>query len=153
MISSEMFAPHESINRLASTLENKMEVINALHWRIATNYYLTSINVKLNCMRVKAVIFIISLLLLAGTAVAVGNPDTITVETNKQWIPANNIDQSTITVTVTNTTTSPGPVSGVLVTLAINDSVYGTLSATVLTTDASGKASSTFNGQKVVRHR
>jgi hypothetical protein len=98
-------------------------------------------------MRAKAGILIIfiSFLFLVATVEAAGIPDTVTVTTNKPWIVANTIDQSTITVTVENTTSPDnGPVSGVPVTLVLNDSIYGTLSPATVTTDASGKASSTF---------
>lgn len=97
-------------------------------------------------MRAKAGMFIIIVLLfLVGTVAAVGNPDTVIVTTDKPWIVANNVDQSIITVTVTNTTfLYNGPVSGVPVNLAVNDTIYGTLSTTTVTTDSSGKASSTF---------
>ena len=101
-------------------------------------------------MRANAGILIfICLLFLVGTVGAVvGIPDTVTVTTNKPWIVANNVDTSTIIVTVMNTTTTPtdysGPVQGVTVNLVVNDTVYGTLSPTPVTTDVSGKASSTF---------
>jgi hypothetical protein len=98
-------------------------------------------------MRVNAGIRIfIGLMVLVGTVGAVGMPDTVTVETDKQWIVANNVDQSTITVTVMNTTPGPnsGGVSGVPVTLTISDSIYGTLSATTVTTDSAGEAFSTL---------
>ena len=49
-------------------------------------------------------LLIIGLLFLIGTVSAVGIPDTLTVTTDKAWIIANNVDQSTITVKVTNTT-------------------------------------------------
>ena len=92
------------------------------------------------------IFIVISLLFLVGIVGAVGIPDTVTITTDNPWIIANNVDQSTITVTVLNTTISNnGPVSGAPVILTINDPVYGTLSATTVTTDASGKASSTFN--------
>jgi len=96
-------------------------------------------------MRANAGIFIIiCLLFLVGTVGAVGIPDTVTVSTNKPWIVANNVDTSTITVTVMNTTfPDNGPVQGVTVNLAV-DPLYGTLTPTTVTTDGSGKASSTF---------
>jgi len=98
-------------------------------------------------MRAKAGMFviIISLLFLIGTVgAAIGIPDTVIVTTNKAWIIANNIDQSTITVTVTNTTPGYSVASGITVNLAV-DPVYGTISPTTITTDLIGKASSTFN--------
>ena len=67
-------------------------------------------------MRAKAgILIIIGLMFLVGTVTAVGIPDTLTVTTDKAWIIANNVDQSTITVKVTNTT-SPynGNVQGVI---------------------------------------
>lgn len=71
-----------------------------------------------------------------GTVGAVGIPDTVTVTTSKDWVVANNADQSTITITVSNTTPGyNGRVPGVTVNLAVNSS-YGTLSpATVITND------------------
>jgi len=85
----------------------------------------------------------ISLLVLVGTVAAVGNPDTVIVTSDKTWIVANNVDQSSITVTVTNTTSDPGPVQGVPVTLVV-DPLYGTLSPATVITNAAGMASSTF---------
>ena len=96
-------------------------------------------------MRANAgILLIIGLMFLAGTVSAVGIPDTLTVTTDKPWIIANNVDQSTITVKVTNTT-SPhnGSVQGVTVNLEV-DPLYGTLSPIQVTTNLSGMASSTF---------
>jgi hypothetical protein len=96
-------------------------------------------------MRANAgILLIICLLFLIGTVAAVGIPDTLIVTTDKPWIIANNVDQSTITVKVTNTT-SPynGDVQGVTVNLEV-DPLYGTLSPTQVTTNLSGMASSTF---------
>jgi len=100
-------------------------------------------------MRVQAgILIIIGMMLLVGlVGAAVGVPDTIVVTTDKQWIVANNLDQSTITVTVTNTTTTPtdfsGDVQGVTVNLAVDDT-YGTISPITVTTNESGKATSIF---------
>jgi len=95
-------------------------------------------------MRVKpGILLIVGLLFLAGTVAAVGIPDTLTVTTDKPWIIANNLDQSTITVKVTNTTSDPGPVQGVIVNLEV-DPLYGNISPTQVTTNISGIASSTF---------
>jgi hypothetical protein len=96
-------------------------------------------------MRAEAkILSILCLLFLAGTVAAVGIPDTLTVTTDKPWIIANTVDQSTITVKVTNTT-SPydGDVQGVTVNLEV-DPLYGTLNPTQVTTNLSGMASSTF---------
>ena len=96
-------------------------------------------------MRANAgILLIIGLLFLIGTVSAVGIPDTLIVTTDKPWIIANNVDQSTITVKVTNTTTPyNGEVQGVTVILAV-DPLYGSLSPTIVTTDLNGLASSTF---------
>ncbi len=96
-------------------------------------------------MRANAgILLIIGLMFLAGTVAAVGIPDTLTVTTDKPWIIANNVDQSTITVKVTNTTSPDnGDVQGVTVNLEV-DPLYGTLSPIQVTTNLSGMASSTF---------
>jgi hypothetical protein len=96
-------------------------------------------------MRNNTGIFIfISLLYLVGTVLAVGIPDSITVATNKDWIVADNVDQSIITVTVTNTTQGyAGAVQGVTINLAV-DPQYGYLSSTSVTTDPYGMASGVF---------
>ncbi len=96
-------------------------------------------------MRANAgILLIIGLLFLAGTVSAVGIPDTLIVTTDKPWIIANNVDQSTITVKVTNTTSPDnGDVQGVTVNLEV-DPLYGTLSPIQVTTNLSGMASSTF---------
>jgi hypothetical protein len=96
-------------------------------------------------MRAIAGIFImISLLFLIGAVGAVGIPDTVFISTDKPWIVANNVDQSTITIRVENTTTDPGVVPGATVTLLINDTAYGTLDPASVTTGPSGTATSTF---------
>jgi hypothetical protein len=102
-------------------------------------------------MRAKAgILIIIGMMLLVGLVGAVGVPDTIVVTTDKQWIVANNLDQSTITVTVTNTTTTPtdfsGVVPGVTVNLAVDDT-SGTISPATVTTNSSGKATSIFKAK------
>jgi hypothetical protein len=96
-------------------------------------------------MRANAGFLIIGcLLFLIGTVAAVGIPDTLIVTTDKPWITANNVDQSTITVKVTNTTfPDNGDVQGITVNLEV-DPLYGTLSPIQVTTNLSGMASSTF---------
>jgi hypothetical protein len=75
---------------------------------------------------------------------AVGIPDTVIITTDKPWIIANNVDQSTITVTVTNTTfPNNGNVPGAIVKLEV-DSLYGNMSPIQVITNVSGMASSTF---------
>jgi hypothetical protein len=83
-------------------------------------------------------VIIITLLFLAGTAAA-GDASVINAP-NPDWVIANGVDQTTITVTVQNTTT--GPVNGATVTFAVNDSIYGTLSPLTVTTGPSGLATS-----------
>jgi len=70
-------------------------------------------------MRANAgILLIISVLFFVGTVGAVGIPDTVTVSTDKTWVTANNVDQSTITITVMNTTPGyTGAVPGVTVNL------------------------------------
>ena len=102
----------------------------------------------MNCMRANTGIFIlICLLFLVGTVGAAVVPDTVIVTTNKPWIIANNVDQSTVTVTVMNTTPSYSgqPLQEATVDLTVSDT-YGTLSTTPISTDSSGKGkvSSTF---------
>jgi hypothetical protein len=96
-------------------------------------------------MRAKAGIFIIIFLLfLVGMVEAVGIPDTVTVASDKPWILANNVDQSTITISVSNNTPGfSGFISNVPLTLTV-DPLYGTLNPITVTTDASGMATSTF---------
>jgi len=96
-------------------------------------------------MRANAgILLIISVLFFVGTVGAVGIPDTVTVSTDKTWVTANNVDQSTITITVMNTTPGyTGAVPGVTVNLAI-DPLYGVLSPATVTTNLSGMALSTF---------
>jgi hypothetical protein len=96
-------------------------------------------------MRANAgILLIISVLFFVGTVGAVGIPDTVTVSTDKTWVTANNVDQSTITITVMNTTPGyTGAVPGVTVNLAV-DPLYGMLSPATVTTNLSGMALSTF---------
>ncbi len=91
-----------------------------------------------------SILLIMSFMFLVGSVAAVGIPDTIIVTTNKPWIIANNVDQSTITIKVTNTTTDPGPVPNVTINLPVINPLYGTLGPLTVTTDSNGVASSTF---------
>ena len=98
-------------------------------------------------MRENAGIFIlICLLFLVGTVGAAVVPDTVIVTTNKPWIIANNVDQSTVTVTVMNTTPSYSgqPLQEATVDLTVSDT-YGTLSTTPIFTDSSGKGKTSSN--------
>jgi hypothetical protein len=94
-------------------------------------------------MRAKVAIFIV-LLYLVGTVAAVGIPDTILVTSSKNWIVANRVDQTTLTITVTNTTPGyNGPVEGKTLDLYV-DPLLGTISPIKVTTNQYGIASSTF---------
>jgi len=90
------------------------------------------------------ILLIMSLMFLVGSVAADRIPDTVNVTTNMPWIIANNVDQSTITIKVTNTTTDPGPVPNVTINVLAVNPLYGTISPLTVTTDSSGKASSTF---------
>jgi hypothetical protein len=95
-------------------------------------------------MRANAgILIIICLLFLVGTVAAL-IPDIVTISSDKSYLTANNVDQSTITVIVSNTTPGfAGPIQGATVTFSA-DPVYGTLTSTSGITDSSGKAISTF---------
>jgi hypothetical protein len=95
-------------------------------------------------MRAKAgILIIIGLLFLVGM-VSGHIPDTVTIISDKSYLTANNVDQSTITVWVWNTTTgSTIPITGAAVSFSV-DPVYGTLTPASRITDLSGKAISTF---------
>ena len=94
-------------------------------------------------MRANAVILIvIGLLLLVGTAAA-AVPDTVTITSNKNWIVANGVDQSIITVEVRNTTL--GTVPNANVAFSINNTLGTLSSAGGTTASPPGTASTTFN--------
>jgi len=71
-------------------------------------------------MRAYAGIFIIfSILFLVGT---VGAIDASVINPpSKDWVIANGVDQSTLTVNVQNTL---GPINGATVTFTVNNSIY-----------------------------
>ena len=95
-------------------------------------------------MRAYAGIFIIfSILFLVGT---VGAIDASVINPpSKDWVIANGVDQSTLTVNVQNTL---GPINGATVTFTVNNSVFGTMSPVTVTTGPSGLATSTFTVNK-----
>ncbi|MDO8872279.1 MAG: hypothetical protein Q7V05_06065 [Methanoregula sp.] len=94
-------------------------------------------------MRVNAEIFIIiCVLFLVGTA---GASDTSNISISKDWVIANGVDQSTITVNVQNTS---GPINGATVSFMVNNPVYGTMSPATVTTGPSGLVASTFTVNK-----
>ena len=115
-----------------------------MHRRLATNYNLISITSSLNCMRAYAgIVIIISLLFLVGT-VAAYIPDKITFTSNPEWLTANNIDQSTITVKITNQSNNL-LLSSSTVVFTITDASLGTMNPLSVTTNLNGEASSNFN--------
>ena len=90
------------------------------------------------------ILIIICLLFLVGTVAAVGIPDSVTINSSKSYLTANNVDQSTLTVIVSNTTTDPGPVMGAGVDFLVLNPALGTINPLHATTDINGKATSTF---------
>lgn len=98
------------------------------------------------CMRANAGIFIfILLLLLVGTAGAY-LPDKILFASNPEWVIANNVDQSTITVTIMNQSNNLR-LSGSSVTFNVTDPQFGTINPLTVTTDSNGVASSIFKAK------
>jgi hypothetical protein len=96
-------------------------------------------------MRAYAGIFvIITLLLLVGIVGALGIPDTLTITSDKSYLTANGVDQSTISVTVWNTTTYSGPVKGAAIIFSVLDPSLGTFTPVNVTSDINGKATSSF---------
>jgi hypothetical protein len=93
-------------------------------------------------MRAKAGILIITCLLLLVGTVAGHLPDTSTIATSNPWVIANGVDQTTITVMVSNL--SLGSMQGASVMFTIDNPIYGTITPVNTTSDASGKATSTF---------
>ena len=95
-------------------------------------------------MRAYAGIFIIfCILFLVGT---VGAIDASVINPpSKDWVIANGVDQSTITVNVQNNT---GSIDRATVTFTVNNSVFGTMSPVTVTTGSSGLATSTFTVNK-----
>jgi hypothetical protein len=97
-------------------------------------------------MRAKAGILInLCLLFLVGTA-AGHIPDTSTITTSNQWVIANSVDQTTITVIVSNS--SLGSMQGATVMFSIDNLIYGSMTPSTTISDASGVATSTFKVNK-----
>ncbi|MDD1696668.1 MAG: hypothetical protein LUQ54_07205, partial [Methanoregula sp.] len=76
-------------------------------------------------MRANAVILIVLGLLLLVGMVEAAMPDAITMSSSKNWVIANNVDQSIITVEVTNNSVG---VPNANVAFSINNTL-GTLSS------------------------
>jgi len=95
-------------------------------------------------MRVKAGIFIISLLFLVGTVAAAG-PFTITITSSKTYLTAGYTDnQAVISVNVKNSTTNAN-VAGAGVTFSVDDASLGTFqNPGPILTDSGGNVNSTF---------
>jgi len=94
-------------------------------------------------MRARAGIFIIiiGMLFLVGT-VAANFPDNIIVTTDKSYLTANGVDQSTISVIVSNV--SSGPLQGVTINFNVLDPSLGTIVPSTMTSNITGKAASIF---------
>jgi len=84
----------------------------------------------------------IGLLLLAAPAGAL-IPDTITIETEPDWVTAGSPEPATLTVQVSNSTSGNTPLAGVVVNFSV-DSTYGSISPACVETDANGKATAVF---------
>ena len=98
----------------------------------------------MNYMRAYAgILIIISLLLLVGTVGAL-QPDSITFSSNPEWVIANGIDQSTITVTIKNQSQDL-VLSSSTVNFNVTDSSLGTMNPISVTTNSNGEATRNFN--------
>lgn len=84
------------------------------------------------------------LLLLIGPVAAAEPGDLISVWTSKTWVVADNADTATITAHVINVTPAVHDVAGAIVTIIVDDPVYGRVTPTFATTDALGIATATF---------
>jgi hypothetical protein len=93
-------------------------------------------------MRAKAGVFIIICLLFLVGTVAANFPDNIIVTSDKSYLTANGIDQSTISVSVSNV--SSGPLQGVTIDINVLDPSLGTIVPSTMTSNISGKAASIF---------
>lgn len=71
--------------------------------------------------------------------------DTSTIITSSEWVVANGVDQSIITVYARNRTY---PISNIRVNFSVNDTSLGTLTPSYVTTDSQGKATTTFTAKK-----
>jgi hypothetical protein len=94
-------------------------------------------------MRANAgILLIMGLLLLVGT-VGAYIPDNITSTSNPEWVLANGVDESTITVIITNQSNNL-LLSNSTVTFIVMDSLLGTMNPMSVTTNANGEAKSNF---------
>jgi hypothetical protein len=91
-------------------------------------------------MRANAGLLIfLCILFFVGTGAA-ADKSNIT-SPSPDWIIANGVDQSTITVNVANTT---GVIQGAKVDFLVNNSIYGSVSPLTVISDSSGQAKTTF---------
>lgn len=84
----------------------------------------------------------VGLLLLAAPAGALV-PDTMTIETDPDWVTAGSRDAATVTVRVSNSTSGNTPIAGVVVNFAVNET-YGSIFPAQTVTDVDGMAVATF---------
>src|SRR4030042_2154618 len=102
-------------------------------------------NIMVISMRANAgIIIFIFLVFLVGTAGAY-LPDKILFESNPEWVIANNVDQSTITVTIMNQ--SRGLLSDSRVLFNVTDPSFGTMDPLPVYTNSNGVASGIFNAK------
>jgi len=93
-------------------------------------------------MRMNTGIFIIISLLVLVVPCCALVPDTSTITTSHDWLTANKVDQTTITVFALNAT--DGPIKNALVQFSVDDKKYGSVSPLIDLSDNNGRARSTF---------
>lgn len=103
-------------------------------------------------MRAKAgFLILLGLILLIGVATAEWADYASSISSDKEWIVANNVDTSVITVVAKNSSQYLPPsnrlVPGATVTFTVDDSSYGSFSSSTVTTDASGVAITSFKAK------
>ena len=89
------------------------------------------------------VIISIGLFLLVGMVAAA---DQSTISSSSDWIVANGVDHSTITVNVQNSSLTRMP--GVTVSFSVDNDTYGIINPASAVTDGSGIATTTFTAKK-----
>jgi Mg-chelatase subunit ChlD len=89
----------------------------------------------------------IACLLLLITVVSAEIPDLLTISSSSDWLVANTVDTSTITVHAINIS-SGNDVSAVPVTFSTDNIAYGSVSPLSASTNAAGLASTTFRVNK-----
>ena len=92
-------------------------------------------------MRAKAGYLLIICLFFLVASVSGHIPDTSTITSSNPWAVANGADQTTITVMVSNSTLGSMVAN---VEFMLDDPIYGTMSPVIASSDATGKATSTF---------